>query len=210
VEIAGKPIIWHIMQIYAHAGIKDFVILVGYKGNLFLEQFSNFTEDDWNVTILETGDGTLKSQRIKQAEHLINDECFFVAYGDDVSDINPMDVYKEHQKYPDRVATLTAMPLETNFGVVEINKNGCINCFREKPRIEGYWINGGFFCFSKEIFKYFENEKFELEDDVFKILASENKIGAYKHNGFWKCMNTKKEHNELEQLVKDNQAKWMK
>ncbi|NCD42172.1 MAG: glucose-1-phosphate cytidylyltransferase [Bacteroidia bacterium] len=210
VEIGGKPIIWHIMRIYAHAGIKEFIILVGYKGGVFFEKFSDYTEDDWKVTILETGDGTLKSQRIKQAEKLIAGEDFFVAYGDDLSDINPIDVYNEHKSFPERVVTLTAMPLESNYGILEINENNAITQFREKPRIEGYWINGGFFCFSGSIFEYLNNPKLELEDDIFKILAKENRIGAYKHKGFWKSMNTQKEKLEMEELVRTNEAKWIK
>lgn len=210
VEIGGKPIIWHIMRIYAYAGIKDFIILVGYKGGVFFDKFSEYTEDDWKVTILETGDGTLKSQRIKQAEKLIDGEDFFVAYGDDLSDVNPIDVYNEHKLFPERVVTLTAMPLESSYGVLEINENNAITKFREKPRIDGYWINGGFFCFSSSIFKYLNNPGLELEDDIFKILAKEKRIGAYKHNGFWKSMNTQKEMIEMEELVRTNEAKWIK
>lgn len=210
VEIGGKPIIWHIMRIYSYAGIKEFIILVGYKGNVFFDNFSEYTEDDWKVTILETGNGTLKSQRIKQAEGLVGDEDFFVAYGDDLSDVNPLDVYNEHVANPNRVATLTAMPLETNYGVVEIDKDNSIKKFREKPQIEGYWINGGFFCFSSSIFNYMEDPTLELEDDIFKILAKEGRIGAFKHNGFWKSMNTQKERMEMEELVKTNEAKWIK
>jgi len=210
VEVAGKPIIWHIMQIYAHAGLTDFIILVGYKGDVFTNSVAKFIEPNWHVEILETGEGTLKSQRIKQAEHLIDEDYFLVAYGDDVSDVDPMDVFNEHMKHEGRIVTLTAMPLVTNFGVVELGENNAITAFREKPKIDGYWINGGFFCFSKEIFTYLTDAEEELEDDVFKRLSKENKIGAYRHDGFWKCMNTQKEKIEMEELVLTNEAKWIK
>lgn len=209
VEIGGKPILWHIMKVYETDGFTDFVILLGYKGEIIKEYFLLNPEPNWKIQFVNTGAETSKAQRIKKVEHLIDDKYFFVAYGDDVSDIHPKVVYEQHIR-SNKIATLTAMPLVTDFGIVEINTNNTILRFREKPIIEGHWINGGFFCFSKEIFTYLSNEKEELEDQVFKRLAEEGKIGAYRHPGFWKCMNTMKDKLELDSLVKTNQAKWIR
>ncbi len=209
VEIGGKPIIWHIMKTYAFSGYTDFVVLIGYKGELLRQYFNEMKEPDWNVELLETGEGTSKAQRIKKAESLIQDDYFFVAYGDDVSDICPDIVLETHIK-SGKIATLTAIPLFSDFGVVELNKKNEVKYFREKPRIENYWINGGYFCFSKEIFNYLNNVGEELEDEVFKLLASEGKVGAYVHDGFWKCMNTYKDKLELDSLITQKKAPWIK
>ena len=209
VEVGGKPMIWHVMKIYANDGFTDFVILTGYKGEMLRKYFDSIKEPDWSVTLLETGMGTLKSQRIKMAQKYIEEDNFFVTYGDDVSDISPKKVLEEHLKSKN-IATLTAFPLFSNFGIVEFNKKNQIVNFREKPRIENYWINGGFFCFSKKIFDYLEDEKKELEDDVFRVLTKERKIGGYRHEGFWKSMNTNKDKLELEELIRVNKALWIK
>jgi len=209
VEIGGKPIIWHIMKTYAHNGYKDFIILIGYKGELLKQYFNEIKEPDWKIELLETGVGTLKSQRIKMAESLLNDNYFFVAYGDDVSDISPKNVLETHIKIG-KVATLTAIPLISEYGIVELNNNYEVKAFREKSRIEDHWINGGYFCFSREIFNYLGNENEELEDEIFSRLASEGKIGAHIHDGFWKCMNTYKDKLELDELIKQKKAPWIK
>ncbi|MCF8297450.1 MAG: NTP transferase domain-containing protein [Saprospiraceae bacterium] len=207
-EIGGKPIIWHIMSIYANSGFKDFVILLGYKGQMIKDYFSSHPEPNWNIDFLNTGLETKKAQRIKKAEYLIDSDCFFVAYGDDLSDVDPKSIFEFHKKHG-KVATLTAMPLESNFGVVEIGGDDDVKCFREKPRIEGYWINGGFFCFSKKIFDYFTDNE-ELEDEIFQKLTKMGEIKAYKHGGFWKCLNTKKDSIEFDNLILENNAPWIK
>ena len=209
VEIGGKPIIWHIMKTYAYNGYKDFIILIGYKGELLKQYFNEIKEPDWKIELLETGIGTLKSQRIKMAETLVNDNYFFVAYGDDVSDISPKNVLETHIR-SGKVATLTAIPLVSEFGIVELSNSDEVKAFREKSRIENHWINGGYFCFSREIFSYLRNENEELEDEVFRQLASEGKIGAHIHEGFWKCMNTYKDKLELDELITQKKAPWIK
>jgi glucose-1-phosphate cytidylyltransferase len=209
VEIGGKPIIWHIMKTYAYYGYTDFIILIGYKGELLRQYFNAIKEHDWNVELLETGEGTLKSQRIKMAEPYIHDKNFFVSYGDDVSDISPVNVLETHLKNG-KVATLTAIPLISDYGIVELNENNEVNCFREKPRIDNHWINGGYFCFSKGIFNYLKNENEELEETVFRRLAAKREIGAHIHDGFWKCMNTYKDKLELDLLITQEKAPWIK
>jgi len=209
VEIGGKPIIWHVMKIYAHYGFKDFIVLIGYKGDMLKKYFNSFVEEDWNVQLLETGDGTLKSQRLKQAEPFIDGDNFFLSYGDDVSDVSPKKVLETHLK-SNNIVTLSAFPLVSDFGILELDGNNQIKQFREKPRIQNHWINGGFFCMSKEIFKYLEDTEKELEDEVFADLTKINKIGAMPHEGFWKSMNTMKDKAQLEELINKNQAPWIK
>jgi len=207
-EIGGKPILWHIMSIYANCGFNDFVILLGYKGQMIQDYFLSYPEPNWKIDFLGTGLEAKKAQRIKKAEHLIDGDCFFVAYGDDLSDVDPKKIYEFHKKH-NKIVTLTAMPLESNFGVIEINLENEVQSFKEKPRIEGYWINGGFFCFSNKIFDYLNDEE-ELEDMVFQKLATKGEIKAFKHNGFWKSMNTKKDIIEFNKLFSENNAPWMK
>lgn len=209
VEIGGKPIIWHIMKTYAESGFNDFIILIGYKGKLLKHYFNQVKEPGWKIELLETGIGTLKAQRIKMAEPYIKEEHFFVAYGDDVSDILPEKVLETHI-LSKKIATLTAIPLFSDFGVVELNNQNEVENFKEKSRIENHWINGGYFCFSREIFNFLGKEKEELEEEVFKRLAAEKKIGAYIHDGFWKCMNTYKDKLELELLINQKKAPWIK
>ncbi len=209
VEVGGKPIIWHIMKTYAYSGFSDFIILIGYKGDLIKQYFNNIKEPDWHVELLETGEGTSKAQRIRKAEELITEDDFFVSYGDDVSDIYPEKVLETHIKNG-KTATLTAIPLFSDFGVVELHEDNTVKCFREKPRIENQWINGGYFCFSRKIFDYLKNEDEELENEVFKLLALKGEIGAYIHDGFWKCMNTYKDKLDLELLLNQNKAPWIK
>lgn len=208
VDIGGKPILWHIMSIYANSGFKEFVVLTGYKGHQIREHFESNPENDWIIDFIDTGLDTSKAMRIKKAQNLVSEDDFFVAYGDDLSDISPRDIYDFHKKHKN-IVTLAAMPLESNFGVVEIDENNTVKQFREKPRIEGHWINGGFFCFKREIFDLL-NENEELEDQVFIRLAKEGQIKAFKHYGFWKCMNTKKESIEFNNMYSKNKAPWVK
>jgi glucose-1-phosphate cytidylyltransferase len=147
--------------------------------------------------------------RIKMAEPLVKEDHFFVAYGDDVSDILPGNVLKTHVE-KGNIATITVIPLFSEFGIVELNGNSKVTAFREKPRIANYWINGGYFCFSKEIFDYLGHEDEELEKEVFRRLSEEGKLGAYIHEGFWKCMNTYKDKLEFEELINENRAPWIK
>jgi glucose-1-phosphate cytidylyltransferase len=208
IEIGERPILWHVMKIYAQSGFFDFVVLTGYKSHMIVDYFDENPEKEWNIEFLDTGLETKKAQRIKMAEHLITEDNFFVAYGDDLSDIDPGKIIDYHNSHG-KMVTLAAIPLESNFGVVELTNDNSVRRFREKPKIDGYWINGGFFCFKREILGYLNNED-ELEDEVFKMLAQKDEIKAIKHDGFWKCMNTKKEYQEFNKLYKENIAPWIR
>jgi glucose-1-phosphate cytidylyltransferase len=204
VPIGGKPIIWHIMKIYSHYGFKDFIICLGHRGELIKEYFEMNKETSWNVTCVETGIDTNKSERIKKVKDMIDDYTFFVSYGDDVSDINikkVLDYHKSHGK----IATVTAVKLESPFGILEIDDENKIINFKEKPILEHY-INGGFMIFNKKIFDYLDEG--ELEKEVFEKLVEIEQIHAFKHEGFWRCMNTTKETLELGDLWRNGKAKW--
>lgn len=209
VEIGCKPVIWHIMKTYAFNGFNDFIILAGYKSDILKDYFNRLSEPCWKIEILETGTNTSKAMRIKMAESFVKDDYFFVAYGDDVSDILPENVLKTHIE-TGNIATITVIPLFSEFGIVELSEDSKVTAFREKPRIANYWINGGYFCFSKEIFDYLGHDDEELEKEVFGQLSQEGKLGAYIHEGFWKCMNTYKDKLELEELINENRAPWIK
>ncbi|MBU1974392.1 MAG: glucose-1-phosphate cytidylyltransferase [Nanoarchaeota archaeon] len=213
IEVGGKPILWHIMKIYSHHGFNEFVLCLGYKGEMIKEYFAqhhwkcnDFTiknnemelhtsnEEDWKITFVDTGQNSSKSQRLSKIKTHINGENFLVAYGDDVSDVNIREVVNKHHQHG-RIATLTAIPLHSQFGVLETNAENEIITFKEKPRLNNMWFNGGFFVFNKQIFDYLD--KGELEKEVFEVLSFERQIVAYHHDGFWKCMNTFKDVQEL-------------
>jgi len=204
VQIGGKPIIWHIMKMYAHHGFKDFIICLGHRGDLIKEYFDMNREPGWNVTCIDTGLETNKSERLKRIKELIDGDTFLVSYGDDVSDVNikrVIDYHKSHGK----IATITAVKLESPFGILEMDEANKIKRFKEKPVLEHY-INGGFMVFDKRIFDYLDEG--ELEKEVFEKLVEDEQIHAFRHEGFWRCMNTTKETMELGDLWRSGKAKW--
>lgn len=203
VEIGGKPILWHIMKFYAHQGFNDFILCLGYKGEQIREYFKDMSE--FKITFVDTGLKSNKAERIKKVEKYITDNEFFVAYGDDLSDINLKNLLECH-KDKNTLVTLTAIKPYSQFGILQLAENNTVTGFKEKPRLD-HWINGGFFVFNKKIFQYLKEGK-DLEKEVFEQLAKENQISAFKHEGFWKCMNTFKDTLELNELWENNQAKW--
>ena len=205
VEIGGKPILWHIMKIYSNYGFDDFILCLGYKGKMIEEYFKNNNKEKWGIEFVNTGEKSNKGQRIKAVETYIKDENFFVAYGDDVSDVNIKQILNYHLKN-NKIVTLTAVNPESQFGIMEINSKGEITEFKEKPKLD-HWINGGFFIFNKKIFDYIQDD-YDLEKETFEELVREKQIIAFKHNGFWKCMNTFKDTMELNELWDSNAAPW--
>ena len=229
VEIGGKPILWHIMKIYASHGIKDFVICCGYKGyyikeyfynyalhnsniefNLYKNDFSlsNNNAEDWNVKCVDTGQDTQTGGRLKRIEEYIpSGETFLFTYGDGVGDINISDVIKNH-KDSKKIATVTAVNPPGRFGVLDIDDNGNVRKFDEKPKRGQTWINGGFFVLETDIFKYIEGDHMPWEDEPLKTIASENKLNSYKHQGFWQPMDTIREKDNLNKMYESNNAPW--
>ena len=208
IEIGGMPLLWHIMKIYSHYGINEFVICCGYKGDMIKEYFSKFDFPLWNVQLVDTGLNTMTGGRIKRIQNHI-DDTFCVTYGDGVSDVNINDLILFH-KEKKSLATLTAIHPPERFGVLELSGNNVVE-FHEKHQEESSWINGGFFVFEKEIFDYIKNgDSTILESVPLETLAKEKKLTAFKHEGFWHPMDTLRDKKHLENLWTSNKAPWKK
>lgn len=227
VEIGGKPILWHIMKIYSHYGFNDFIICLGYKGHIIKEYFLNRFKYDsdviidyninkiqncnnisepWKVSLIDTGINTLTGGRLKRIKQYI-DGPFLMTYGDGVSNINIKELVNHHNKYNKKV-TVTAVQPAGRFGGLEIENDVLVKSFIEKRRSDSPWINGGFFVCEPEIFNYIDKDDTIFESDVLDKIASESQLVSYKHNGFWECMDTLKDKNNLNNLWNNNQAEW--
>ncbi len=230
VEIGGKPILWHIMKIYSYYGFNDFIILTGYKSHIikdyfvhYYQRYSDITVDmrnnsveihkiqaePWKVTMLYTGENTMTGSRIKKAQNYVGNEPFLLTYGDGVSDVNINELIKCH-KTTGKYLTLTAVKPSGKFGALNISKDGTINSFKEKPAGDGNWINAGFMVCEPDVFDYIENERNDVvfEKDPLENLAKSGQLNAYKHDGFWKPMDTLKDKNDLTQMWQENKAPW--
>ena len=227
VEIGGKPILWHIMKIYSSYGFNDFILLLGYKGyyikeyfaNYFLHQ-SNFTIDmatgkteilnnssePWKVTLLDTGLDSMTGGRIKRAKEFIKNETFMLTYGDGVSDVNIKNLVEFHKQNKVKV-TMTAIQPAGRFGALDISAN-LINKFVEKPAGDGNWINGGFMVCEPEVLDLIESDETIFEQYPLQILAKNSQLGAYRHIGFWQCMDTLRDKVYLNELWNKGKAPW--
>ena len=228
VKIGGKPILWHIMKMYSHHGVNDFVICCGYKGYIIKEYFANYflhmsditidlqtnetvviqrRAEPWSITLVDTGDSTMTGGRLlRVAEHVKDEKAFCLTYGDGVSDCNIgaiIDFHKSHGK----AATLTAAYPPGRFGALEV-QDGIVKSFKEKPRGDGAFINGGFFVLSPRIFTYLKDDATVWEEEPLKKLSSDGELMAYKHTGFWQPMDTLHDKNTLEKLWLSGAAPW--
>lgn len=231
IEIGGKPILWHIMKIYSHYGFDEFIICCGYKQYVIKEYFSdyylhmsnvtfdfknnnnmiihnNFAEP-WKVTLVDTGLNTMTGGRIKRIEPYVGDEDFMLTYGDGVSDVDISKLLKFHKEH-DKIVTMTAVTTSQRFGVLDVNEDGLINSFREKSDLDAGLINGGFMVLKPEIFKYIKDDSSVFEKEPLETVASEGELIAYKHNGFWQCMDTQRDKQQLESLWTTGKAPWRK
>ena len=228
VEIGGKPILWHIMKNYSHFGFNEFVILLGYKGYFIKEYFANYflhqsdvtieiatgkidvhrnESEPWKVTLLDTGDLTMTGGRIKRAAAVVTDEPFMLTYGDGVCDININELLAFHQKSK-KLITMTSVQPEGRFGALEIADENLVTSFREKPKGDGAWINGGYFVCQPEVLSYIENDSIVFEQEPLEKLAGEKQLVTYRYNGFWKCMDTLRDKNQLNEMWNSGTAKW--
>lgn len=197
IHVGGKPILWHLLSIYSHFGIKDFVLCLGFLGDQIREYFSDL-ETDWNLQFVDTGLDTNTGGRLKKVEeHLEGDDIFCVTYGDGLSNVDIRQLVDFHHSHG-KIATITVVHPYSNFGLVDLDAEAAVINFREKPRLED-WINGGFFVFDKSIFRYL-NDTCMLEREPFEALSRDGEMRAYRHEGFWKCMDTFKDSLEFEQL----------
>ena len=205
IEIGAKPILWHIMKIYSAYKIDDFVICLGYKGEKIKEYFEQFDSKLWNIQLIDTGLDTMTGGRLKRIQGKI-DDTFCLTYGDGVSDINITNLIKFHNEKKS-LATLTAIHPPERFGVLNLSGD-YVKEFHEKHTGESSWINGGFFVFEPEIFDYLQNDSTVLERSPLETLAKEQKLAAFKHNGFWHPMDTLRDKKHLEDLWTSEKAPW--
>lgn len=228
VEIGGKPIIWHIMKLYSHYGFNDFVVCLGYKGyvikeffaNLFLHlsdvtidisnneiQVHNSPVDKWKITLVETGSHTMTGGRIKRVQKYIDGERFMLTYGDGVSNVNIDELISFHNK-KGKMCTVTAVQPSGRFGVLQINEQNFVESFHEKRAEDSGWINGGFFICEPGVFNYIQGDETIWERDPLENIARHNELASYKHNGFWKPMDSLKDKMDLNELWNSNKADW--
>lgn len=231
VEIGGKPILWHIMKIYASHGINEFIICSGYKGYIIKEYFANYflhmsdvtfemknnkmivhdsEVENWSVTVVNTGENTMTGGRLARVAQYLDDEPFAFTYGDGLADVNISELIKFHHEHG-KIATLTAVQPPGRFGTIsfKLSDNRIINNFKEKPEGDGAWINGGFFILSPDALDYIEQgDKTIWERDPLENLTANGQLSAYKHTGFWQPMDTLRDKSTLENLWSNDNAPW--
>ncbi|NWF66365.1 MAG: glucose-1-phosphate cytidylyltransferase [Campylobacterales bacterium] len=229
VEIGGKPILWHIMKIYSSYGFNEFVVLLGYKGYYIKEYFANYflhqsdvtldiqtgkmevhnnSSEPWKITLLDTGLSNMTGSRIKQAEKFVNNEPFMLTYGDGVADVNISELLKFHSSHS-KAMTMTSAQPDGRFGALNIEDGNKVTHFLEKPKGDGGWVNVGFFVCEPKVFDYLSfDENCIFEQLPLQSLAKDGEIFTYKHDGFWKPMDTLRDKQELQKLWDTNKAPW--
>lgn len=228
IQIGDKPVLWHIMKAYSHFGFNDFVICLGYKGYAVKEYFANYflhssdltldlctnnikvlgsKAEPWKVTLIDTGLETMTGGRIKRVEKYFPGETFLLTYGDGIGNVDINKLIEFH-KSKGKLATVTAVQLEGRFGALNIEQDNKVSSFIEKPRGDGAWINGGFFVLEPGVFKYLKDDFVIWEKEPLEKLAKDGQLNAYKHTGFWKCMDTLRDKIELDQLWSTGNAPW--
>jgi len=228
IKIGEYPIIVHLMKYYSKFGVKDFIICLGYKGYQIKEYFYNYNRhindlsldfqntsaeylnsknEKWNIKLIETGINTMTGGRLKRVEKYINQENFFLTYGDGLSNVNINKLKNFHLKNK-KIATVTAVKLPSRFGYLKIRENSLVSKFSEKPNNNEDWINGGFFVFNKKIFKYLKNSKTILEREPLEYLSKNKNLIAFKHNKFWYAMDTLRDKKYLEKIWYSKIVPW--
>jgi glucose-1-phosphate cytidylyltransferase len=227
VQIGGRPILWHIMNTYSHFGHSDFYLALGYKASVVKEYFLNYStlnsdfcvnlkngviknlqqnSTDWRISLIDTGLNSMTGGRVKRLKEYIGDETFLLTYGDGLADINIQELLEFHKKHG-KMVTVTAVHPSARFGELNIS-NDIVTKFREKPQMEGGWVNGGYFVIEPRFLDLIDGDATILEREPLEIAASRGELVAYKHNGFWQCMDTKRDKDFLEELWENNKAPW--
>ncbi len=228
VEIGGKPILWHIMKIYAHYGFNDFIICCGYKGDFIKHYFANYARlnsdisvalntgdvtyinrprEDWTVTLIDTGANSMTGGRIKRIAPYLNGESFMLTYGDGVANVDIQALVKFH-KTQGKAATVTAVPSPGRFGVMDLSKDNNVSHFSEKPINEMGMINGGFFVLENKVLDYINDDSTIWEQEPLRNLSKNGELAAFRHDGFWKPMDTLRDKRQLEEMWEANKAPW--
>jgi len=230
VEIGGKPILWHIMKTYSEYGFNEFVVLLGYKGYYIKEYFANYflhqsdvtidmrdgsmevhnnSSEPWKVTLLDTGLHSMTGARIKKAQKFIGDEPFMLTYGDGVANIDIKELVEFHKSHG-KALTMTSAQPDGRFGALEILDDNRVAEFKEKPKGDGGWINAGYFVCEPKVFEYIAfGDDVTFEQEPLKNLAKDGEIYTYKHDGFWKPMDSLRDKIKLNELCDKNSAPWM-
>jgi glucose-1-phosphate cytidylyltransferase len=229
VEIGGRPVLWHIMKLYDHYAFRDFVLCLGYRGNMIKEYFLNYEamnndftislgensrikfngfhkEQDFCVTLANTGPETMTGGRVRRIQNYIDDDIFMVTYGDGLADVNISDLLRFHRAHG-KLATVTSVRPVSRFGILELDQLDQVEHFTEKPTIDG-WVNAGFFVFSRKIFSYLSGDDCILEREPLQQLAAEGQLMAFRHDGFFFAMDTYREYQHLNALWSAGQAPW--
>ena len=232
IEIGGKPILWHIMKVYSYYGFNEFIICAGYKQNIIKEWFADYflrcsdvtfdyssgknemiihntVIEPWKVTIVDTGYSTMTGGRIKRIEHYVGNDTFMMTYGDGVCDVDIQKLLEFH-KANGKTATLTAVLLEQQKGILDIAENNSVRAFREKSLSDGALINAGYMVFEPEIFRYIDGDETILEREPLEKLAEKGQLMSYTHKGFWQCMDNAREKQLLESMWDEGKAPWKK
>ncbi len=229
IEIGGKPILWHIMKSYAAQGFNEFVICLGYKGHMIKEYFYNYylqntdftidvatnnityhrtNADNFKISLIDTGLNTMTAGRLKRVQEFTGEGDFMLTYGDGVADVDLKALLHFHNSHQ-KIATVTAVKPPSKFGTMEVTGD-VVSSFREKSKEDGSWINGGFFVLKQEVFHYLKDDCTNImwEDYPLENLSIDNQLMAYKHEGFWKCMDALRDKNDLEEMWNSENAKW--
>ena len=228
IEVGGRPILWHIMKIFSAHGINEFVICCGYKGYVIKEYFANYflhmsdvtfhmrtnsmevlrkQAEPWEITLVDTGEGTMTGGRLKRVREYLADEPFCFTYGDGVSDVNIAELIDHHYSHG-RQATVTAVQPPGRYGALQFGEFSAVSGFQEKPQGDGGWINGGFFVLDPAVIERIENDATVWEQEPLKGLARDGQLTAFHHEGFWQPMDTLRDRNFLEQLWAEAKAPW--
>jgi glucose-1-phosphate cytidylyltransferase len=229
IEIGERPILWHIMRYYSHYGFNDFIICCGYKGWMIKEYFAEYylhrsdvtfdfsdgnkmtlhsnVAEPWKVTLVDTGQTTMTGGRIKRVQKYVGNERFMMTYGDGVSDVK-LNELLEYHKSNNKTITITAIQPGGRYGMIDFDNEGGVKGFREKALEDGGWINAGFMVMEPEIFDYLPNDDCTLETEPFEKLSSEYELAAYRHYGYWQCMDTQRDRGFLEKRWRNDDAPW--
>ncbi len=228
IEIGGQPILWHIMKSYSSYGCNEFIICLGYKGYVIKQYFADYflhtsditfdlaknsmtvhnnMSEPWNVTLIDTGLHTMTGGRVKRVQRYVGDEPFMLTYGDGLADIDILKLAAFHKKHG-KVMTLTAINLGQRFGILDLEGDGSVRSFREKSPDDGDTINGGFMVCNPDVFNYIDGDETVLEREPLENLAKAGQLAAYRHDGFWQCMDTQRDKKKLEELWTSGKAPW--
>ena len=207
VQIGKKPILHHIMQLYANYGYKDFYVALGYKGNVIKKYFKNISRD-WKINLIDTGSNTMTGGRVKRLQKIIGRETFMLTYGDGLSDININDLVSFHKNHG-KMVTISAVRPPARFGALKLKDSEVVS-FKEKSQLTGSWINGGFFVMEPNFFEMLSSDVTVLEKEPLEKVVSMKELVAFKHEGFWQCMDHKLDKDLLDEMCNKKEAPWIK